>query len=113
MVLLAGRESMRRGRLTPVRVDELAARMRPVLTVTASLWTTAPAWVETGCVSCAEIFAQGIGPVERGYLAYTYMRDSDGSGIMYEQESEVEKVPNGPLEPDSGANHSVDPGQYP
>ena len=37
-----------------------------------------------GRITCAEARAHGIAPVRRGHLAYQYMRDADGDGVVCE-----------------------------
>ena len=35
-----------------------------------------------GRITCSEARAHGIAPVHRGHLAYQYMRDADGDGVV-------------------------------
>ena len=41
---------------------------------------------KNGRITCAEAQAHGIAPVHRGHPAYEYMQDSDGDGVVCEQQ---------------------------
>ena len=58
----------------------------PAPTVASSSGNALELWDDNGNgrITCAEARKHGIAPVRRGHLAYEYMRDADGDGVVCE-----------------------------